>query len=229
MPDPNADDTIAKAGQGANWFVGLSGAAIGGALAKLELVERFPRSGKIFFVLAAGAFLVSIGSGIYYFFQLLTAAQAKEKVDRELARTPQIKAELDAARKERDQENAKLATFHWGAMLSFPFACLMTWFCLICVMLWGLAPDAATAAKPAAAAAVAAPAPISPFTLVTVPVHEHDRLLHDHTFLLNQQTGAMWLMTCQPDKSVEFRRVKRLKLDGTPEAEDSAAAAGARP
>jgi hypothetical protein len=41
-------------------------------------------------------------------------------------------------------------------------------------------------------------------------------------FLLDRQTGELWLMTCRADKSVEFRRVRKLKLYGTPELEEAA-------
>jgi hypothetical protein len=48
-------------------------------------------------------------------------------------------------------------------------------------------------------------------------VHTGGRLSHSHTFLVDQQTGELWLMTCRGDKTVEFRRVQKRKLDGTPE------------
>ena len=60
------------------------------------------------------------------------------------------------------------------------------------------------------------------YTLVNVPVQVRGRLSHSHTFLLNQKDGETWLMVCRTDKTVEFRRVRRLTLDGTLEAETTA-------
>jgi hypothetical protein len=212
-PGEKSSDTVGKASQAANWFVGLSGAAVGGALAKLDFVERFPRSAKVFFVLAAGAFLVSTVSGIFYYFQLLAAGQAKERVDREEARNPLNHEALEKAKTERDSANKKLSQFHTETLFSFPVACLMTWLCLMCVLIWGLAPAAA---------------PTNRYTVASATVHENGQTQDNYTFVLDQQTGAMWLMETQPDKTVEFRKVKRLKLDGTPEVDDAATTA-ARP
>jgi hypothetical protein len=53
--------------------------------------------------------------------------------------------------------------------------------------------------------------------LCVLGVHSRGRLSHSHTFLVDQQTGALWLMTCRGDKMVEFHRVQKRKLDGTPE------------
>ncbi len=210
MPDQQAEDTVGKAGQGANWFVGLSGAAVGGALAKLELVERFPGPAKVCFVLAALLFLCSVVAGIYYFFQLLRTSQAKEKANLEKAKDPQDAAALKAAIEERDAENKKLTQFHYGAMLTFPAACLVTWICLICVLLWGLAP--------------AEPSP-NRYTVIDAAVHENAQTQQDYTFLVDQQSGALWLMEPQPDKTIEFKEVKRQQLDGKPEVEGAATAA----
>ena len=61
--------------------------------------------------------------------------------------------------------------------------------------------------------------PVS-YTIVNVPVHVRGRLSHSHTFLLNQQTGDVWLMVCGSNKMVEFKRVLKRKLDGSPEDEN---------
>jgi hypothetical protein len=218
MPDKQENDTFSRAGQAANWFVGLSGAAVGGGLAKIELIERFPGSGKVAFVLGAFLFLWSIVSGIFYIFQLLPASQEKEKFDREDAKNPRDEAAWKAAKEAREAAGKKIKGYHYATLVSFVLACLATLACLICVLVWGLAPEEKPATQ---ASAAAAPAPPNRFTLVTVPVHQNGRLLHDHTFLLDQLTGDAWLMECQPGKSVEFRRVRWLRLDGTFEPEVS--------
>jgi len=207
-------DVIGKARESSNWFVGLAGAAVGGGLAKLDMVEKFPLGAKVFYVLATAAFLWSIVSGIFYYFQLLSLAQAKDKVDQEEKKNPKDQTKLNAATAARVEANKKLSTFHTGTLLSFPFACLFTVACLGLVLFT----PTVEANKPP----VPPPEPSNHFTLVTVPVHASGRLLHDHTFLLDQQQGAIWLMVCQHDKTVEFKRVKQLKLDGTLEDENPA-------
>ena len=204
MPE-QADDPISKASQGANWFVGLSGAAVGGGLAKLEMVEKFPFLGKLFFVIATFFFLWSIVSGIFYYFQLLALAQAKEKLAREEGKEQKDEAAIKAAGGQRQRANDKIRLFHFSAFVTFPLACMATVLCLWFVIFAG------TPVPPSP--------PVSPtnhYSLTSATVFVGGRISHSHTFLLDEQSGDIWLMVCQPDKTVEFRRVKRLKLDGTP-------------
>ena len=217
-PD-QANDPISKASQGANWFVGLSGAAVGGGLAKLDMVEKFPFWGKVFFVIAAFFFLWSIVSGIFYYFQLLALAQASEKLTREEAKEHPDQAAIKAARDKRDAANLKISLFHFGAFVTFPLACMATVACLSFVI---FAPAPVPAANPPVA-------PANHFSLTNVPVYIGGRISHSHTFLLDEQSGDAWLMICQPNKTVEFRKVKRLKLDGTSEDVSSTAALPAHP
>lgn len=70
MPQ-EADDPISQARQGANWLVGLSGAAIGGALAKLDWVLKFPSSGQIAFLISAFFFSCRYLVGSFTLFNYL--------------------------------------------------------------------------------------------------------------------------------------------------------------
>ena len=205
MPQ-EADDPIGQARQGVNWLVGLSGAAIGGALAKLDGILKFPKSGKVVFLIAAFFFFLSILVGVFYAFQLFALKQRKQKLDEEKAKNPPNPANIATAETNLKSANEKVERFHNGTMVTFALAGAATLVCLGFVL---LNPD---------------PVPVKPpvvsnhFTLTNVPVSIGGLAAHTHTFLLNQQTGDLWLMTCRADKTVEFKRVKRLKLDGTEEA-----------
>jgi hypothetical protein len=203
MPD-EADDPIGQARQGANWLVGLSGAAVGGALAKLDWVLKFPTWGKLGFLVGALFFMLSILGGVFYAFQLFSTKLAKRKLDEEKVKQPRVQADLDAATKRLKEANDKVSRFHYLTMGTFAFACFSTVVCLGSVLFHHPPPPPP---KPAAVAPNA-------YTLTTVPVHIGGRLSHSHTFLLNQQTGKIWEMTCHKGKQVEFQRVLRTGFDG---------------
>ena len=60
------------------------------------------------------------------------------------------------------------------------------------------------------------------YTITQSAVHRTKEGKQAHTFLLNQQTGDMWQMICDPHGTVTaFRRVPRLDLNGNPEKEES--------
>jgi hypothetical protein len=201
-----ADDPISQARQGANWLVGLSGAAVGGALAKLDWILKFPRWGKVSLVVAALFFLCSILAGVFYSFQLFSLKQRKQKLDEEKAKQPQVPADVAAAQTRLNGANEKVAIYHYATMGTFTLASIATVFCLGFVL---FSPHGEPTKSP----------PITPnhFALNNVSVQIGGRLSHSHTFLLDQQTGELWLMTCRGDKTVVFRRVQKFKLDGTPE------------
>lgn len=205
MPQ-EADDPISQARQGANWLVGLSGAALGGALAKLDWILKFPTSGKIAFLVAAFFFLASILAGVFYAFQLFALKQRKQKLEEEKRSQPLDVNAVTEARTRLAEANQKVRGYHNATMVTFALAGVATLFCL------GFQLFIPTSPPPPPK-----PIPASHYTLTNVPVHIGGRLSHSHTFLLNQQTGEVWLMTCRPDKTVDFRRVQKLKLDGTPE------------
>jgi hypothetical protein len=202
-----ADDPISQARQGTNWLVGLSGGAIGGALAKLDWILKFPTCGKILFCFAALFFFVSILFGVFYSFQLFALKQRKQKLDEAKARQASAE-ELKAPQGDLKSANEKVERFHNFTMGSFALAGLATISCLVCVLLF---PNPEPPPTPQPAAVIP-----NHFTLTNVPVQAHGRLLHSHTFLLDEQTGDLWLMVCRPDKTVEFKRVQQLNLDGTP-------------
>lgn len=213
MPDDN-ESLFSKAGQGANWLVGLAGAAVGGGLAKLDDLKKFPTFGKGAVLAATFLFLWAIIFGILYYFETLELAQAKDKLDRAEAKQPRDDAAVNEAKKLRGDANSRIQVFHYGSLIVFVLASMAT-FAGLCDVIF-----AATKEPPKPLA----PPPPNHYTMVNVPVQINGRLSHSHTFLLDEQTGDTWLMVCQPNnKTVEFRKVSRLKLDGTPEDDASGA------
>jgi hypothetical protein len=208
MPQ-EADDPIGQARQGVNWLVGLSGAAIGGALAKLDWVLKFPSHGKVAFLFGGLFFLVSIIFGVFYSFELFSLKLGKQKLDEAQGHWPPDDAAVVSARTELVNSNEKVANFHNVTMAAFALAGIATVVCLGYVL---FAPAPSPPPPPKLV-------PSNHYTLVNAPVYVRGKLSHSHTFLLNQQTGEAWLMTCRPDKTVVFRRVQRLDLNGTPEAD----------
>ena len=206
MPQESTDP-ISQASQGANWLVGLSGAAVGGALAKLDWVLKFPKWGKIGFLVASLFFMVSILVGVFYAFQLFALRTRKQKLDEEKAKQAPVQADIDAAKEKVSLANKKVAKFHYLTMATFAIACFATVSCLGAVL---FQPAASPPPKPSSVAQ-------NSYTLTNLPVHIGGRLSHSHTFLLNRQTGAVWQMTCQKGTLVEFHRVLRTGLNGAPD------------
>jgi hypothetical protein len=196
MAEP--DDPIGQARQGGIWLVGLSGGAIGGALAKLDWLLRFPFSAKVAFFVAFIGFLVSIYFGVSYVAQLLPLKQLQQKKkDAEEQRKAQ--AEIEGIKSELAAANGKASRFHYLTIIPFLVACVSVVVCL-CLLLfkpWEIVPSPAAAISP------------NKYVITNVPVHYHGRLTHSHTLLLDQQTGEVWELTCQNGKIVEFRSVSR--------------------
>lgn len=207
MPEEK-ESLYSKAGQGANWLVGLAGAAVGGGLAKLDDLKAFPLFGKRAVLGATFCFMGAIILGIFYYFETLEVAQAKEKLDKAEAAQSPDNQKVEDAKKARKEANDRLSIYHYGSLIFFSLASMAT-FAGLCDVIF-----AATKEPPRPPA----PPPPNHYSMVNVPVQAGGRVTHSHTFLLDEQTGETWLMICQPnDKTVEFRRVRRLKLDGTEE------------
>ncbi len=209
MPQ-EADDPISQASQGVNWLVGLSGAAIGGALAKLDWILKFPDSGKFAFLIATLFFFLSIVFGVFYAFQLFALKQLKQKLEDEKSKQPRVEKDKDVqeAHAKLVKANDKVKRFHNCTMVTFAGAGIATLFCLYFVLFYSTKPPVPPKPTPVAS---------NHYILTNAPVHIGGRLSHTHTFLLNQQTGEVWVMTCRPDQTVAFRRVHKLDFEGRPE------------
>ena len=87
MPD-QPKDSISQRSQSINWLVGLSGAALGGALLKFDWLLKLRLGAKLAFLFAAILFLMSILFGVYYVFQTLAVGSLQEDLNKTKAVWP---------------------------------------------------------------------------------------------------------------------------------------------
>jgi uncharacterized protein YpmS len=214
MPD-EPKDSIGQASGAIKWLVGIAITFVGAALAKLEWIQKFPRSAQFASWFAMFFFLLAILFGVFYAFQLVAVSQRKQKLVEAKAEHA-AEDKVEAAQTRLDSANEKLARFHGTTFLMFTIAGLATVICLGLVLLQPASkPPSSQSSSPQTTSEKSAEVTSGPHTLVNVPVHIRGRLSHSHTFLLNEKNGDLWLMICRTDKTVEFKRVQRLKLDGT--------------
>jgi hypothetical protein len=209
-------DSIGQAQGRIKWLVGIAITFVGAALAKLDWIQKFSRAAQLASLVAIFFFLLTILFGVFYAFQLVAVSQRRQKLDE--AKAKRVGDEIDKAQDRLDSANEKVARFHGATLLMFIVAGMATVICLGFVLL-----------EPSSKPPSSQPPPAQPnpeksaevtsghYALINVPVHVHGRLSHSHTFLLNEKTGDIWLMVCRTDKTVEFKRVQKLKQDGTSE------------
>jgi hypothetical protein len=197
MPEP--EDAVSQGRQLGIWMVGLSGAALGGALAKLDWLVRFPSPAKVVFLVAFIAFLTSFYYGVVYAQQMLAWKRLDDK-RKEAEQNQRPQAEIDKIRGDIDKASEKAKGFHRLRSIPFLLGCFLVWVCLVILlfMSWEIE-------RPPAAAIP--PPPPNKFLITNVPVHIHGRLDHSHTLLLNQQTGETWELSCKNGQLIDFRSV----------------------
>jgi hypothetical protein len=77
-------------------------------------------------------------------------------------------------------------------------------------------PSNATESQPSACCQAVEPGP--KFSIVSSAPHSLGKAPpHQHTFLLQQDTGRVWEMTCDSEKKVRFRAVQVENLDAAPQ------------
>jgi hypothetical protein len=210
-----AEEASSKAPDAITWLVALLCGALGWLLAKLDFIQKLPSSGRYAFLFAVGLIALSILYGVFYRFQLTAAKQLRRKVDQLKKLLPvdqaAVKAEYESEQAALDAANNKLGKLHYFTMFLLLLIVGATLRCVY-VAMFDVPPAAHEVKKDLS----------NHYVLINVPVHVGGKLSHSHTFLLNQQTGEAWLMSCMGGKTVEFRRVRRLRLDGTPEEDTSA-------
>lgn len=120
--------------QGANWLVGLSTGAVAIGLTNLERIEGSEGHIKILCGLAGVFFLVSILSGILFYFWLSTLANGLESKERhstsEATETdPTKKADLQGKVKRAEAKVTKarrwFPRFYWALIVTFPFGVIL--------------------------------------------------------------------------------------------------------
>lgn len=202
---PNQQDGSGDpTGQSVNWLVGLSGAALGGALLKFDWLLKLSPVAKVAVLIASFWFLLSILIGVYYAFQLLAVKARKDELAALKTQTPApADGTIQHAQAAVDKAFLKARKFHYGTMFTFGLAGLTTIFALA-VGLFSPEPPKEPVRK-------------NKYAITTSQVVLNGRVSHSHTFLLNQETGEVWEVVCRSGKLVEFRRVPKTSYDGSAE------------
>lgn len=197
------NDATSQLGQGINWLVGLSGGAIGGALLKFDWLLKLSPAAKKSFFAAAIFFFASILCGAYYLFQLFAMRRRKDELDDIKSNWPPDTGEIDQATKAFEKARKKARIYHYLTMLTFGVASIASLFAIR----YALFRASNLSEKPLS----------NKYLITTALVHLKSGSLHSHTFLLNQQTGEIWELTCRSNGTVEFRRVPKTSYDGSAE------------
>jgi hypothetical protein len=199
-----SDASITQRVQGVNWLVGLSGGAIGGALLKFDWLLKLQPAATALFFAAASLFFSSILCGAYYAFQMFAVGRRRDELDEAKSVWPPDQIRVDSATIEFTRANAKARKYHVATMFTFGLASIATLAALFFAL---FRPTPGALEKPTP----------NKYSLTTAQVYRAGRASHSHTFLLNQQTGELWEMTCRKDRTVEFRRVPKTSYDGSAE------------
>jgi hypothetical protein len=197
-----SSDPISERVQGVNWLVGLSGAAIGGALLKFDWLLALHPAAKVLFLVASSLFFGSILCGVYYVFQLFAVRRNQGNLGQIKSQWPADEKAVNAATSDLNRVTGRARTFQDLTILAF-LGASVTSILALGVALFSPRPTS----EP----------PQSKYLLSTFEVRLRGTPLHTHTFLLNQQTGEIWEMLCRKGGTVEFRRVRKTAYDGSQE------------
>lgn len=212
---------------GVNWLVGLSAAVVAGAFLHYTDVQCLDFRVRMAYFVVALMFAAATWAGVNYAFWLFHVEEQRayrKKLKEKLEDTalPQTKKDLYA--EEVNAVDGRLKEAHkWIGRLHN-------------VLLWGFAMGVIGAAgllgtalwtgqklecdkdkdKDAKGCTVCAPAPSNArYAVAQSAVHRTNSGNQAHTFLLDQESGALWMMVCDKDgKSVSFKWVKRTDLNG---------------
>jgi hypothetical protein len=214
---PDVGDAASGYADGVKWLVGISGAAIGGAFTQYEQTWHQPLWVRGLLALDVVLFVISIWAGVNYLLWINAVRRAKERIS-EIDSKRTALGEIASEEKKRELDNdektsnAKLTKasqqlpgWHKAYSYSFSVAVLIAAGILFIAI-------ARPIPKPEAAE--------SPqrFTIVLSAVHSTSHGRQAHTFLLDQKTGDLWQMSCDPQGNVvAFRRVSVLDANGRPE------------
>ena len=231
MPD-SAQDSATTYMDAVKWLVGISSAVLAGVFLHPDLITRWSGWGRIYVAVVLSLFGVSIFSGVVYLLWIARARRRKEllaEIERERTApvvTPDAlraeelrkqKADLDT-----EEKLSKKLLPRWYMLFTWAFygaAVLgLILFCVQIALAHKPEDDCKDKCKKVDACCKTAPPDVPRFTVVQSAVHKTAHGMQAHTFLLDQQTGAVWQMICdQKGAIVAFQRVRRLDLDGRPE------------
>jgi hypothetical protein len=220
-----AEDAASSYRQGIVWVVGMSAAAAGGAFLHYDQAVALPTAAKVGLVLVVVLFLVAVWSGVNCLFWIFYKTSGEEKLkqlEEDLAQKKIQPADYAAKKTKEEGEvadatksrNRYHATLLWTFALAVLFSSVL--FAFGTFLSAKSTKDTCTqkqkdlredAVKPVA----------DRFVVVQSAVHRTAHGKEAHTFLLDQQKGSLWVMTCSKRGIVEFDRVQTVGLNGAQE------------
>lgn len=222
MPE-NATDAAAGYVDAVKWIVGLSGAALAGVFLHPEQLPQHPAWIKFVVALVVILFVVNVFAGAGYLVWINRVRRIKERlkeIEDEFSATITECDDPEALAKENDSLTKELK----GAPKE-----MQSWYVLLtgswcaAALIVALLLYVAIVSPGKTGEIVRAPVvdPLS-YTITQSAVHRTKNGRQAHTFLLNQQTGEIWQMICDPRGTVTaFRHVSRLDLSGNAEKDES--------
>ncbi|HLH04309.1 MAG TPA: hypothetical protein VKX25_16210 [Bryobacteraceae bacterium] len=232
----SSGSAIATYGDGVKWLVGISAAALGGAFLHVKEINEQPLAVRVVIAIAVVAFLVSIWGGVNYLLWLNGMAASKERI-----RESTEKLQSETAEDKRNELHAKIEkqerriakaestmpTWHRIYTIAFSAALLIATAGLCFAVIRAHdenKPGAPPSENSTEKKTPADPASLARFHIVYSAVHQTGHGREAHTFLMDDQTGAVWQMVCSGKDAVAFRLVER-----TGQSADAAGSPAAHP
>jgi hypothetical protein len=222
-----SEDSATSYRQGIVWVVGMSAAAAGGAFLHYEQARGLSLIAKSTFLLLVLLFLVAVWSGVNCLFWLFAKVSGEEKLKKlEEDHAQDRIAVADYALKQIETQTDLDKAKSWRTGYHY-------------IMLWAFAPAVLLSVVLLAFGTFSATGPVEKkeqstledrlvnqtrsktwptrFVVVQSAIHQTVHGKEAHTFLLDQEKGALWIMTCAKHGTVEFHRVQTINMSGDPE------------
>jgi hypothetical protein len=216
-----AEDAGSSYRQGIVWVVGMSAAAAGGAFLHYDQARELPLAAKCIFIGIVVLFLVATWSGVNCLFWQFYKVSEDEKLKKlEEDYSQQKIKNTDYTEKhfhgQREVNRARKwrGWYHGTVLWAFALAVLFS------VTLLGFgtfSPSSSKKDDSGSQKVVGQGHERNRYIIVQSAVHRTAYGREAHTLLLDQEKGALWVMTCSKKGIVEFHRVQTLNLNGAPE------------
>lgn len=228
MPDAPVQDAAAGYVDAVKWLVGISGAVLAGVYLHPEMLTGLPQRGRVYLALVMFLFGMSIFGGVVYLFWINRVRRRKEliaEIEKEQSApvvVPDREREKDLREKKEklidEEKRSQRLLGVWFAVFTgaFYLGSLMG-LIMFCVQV-ALAQKHDDCKKKKDSEAKTVLVDPLRYTVTQSAVHRTVHGMQAHTFLLDQRTGELWQMICDPKGVVvAFQRVKRLEGEGSSE------------
>jgi hypothetical protein len=199
----------------------MSAAAAGGAFLHYDQARELPLTAKCIFVGIVILFLVATWSGVNCLFWQFYKASEDEKLKKleedhaqgKIKDTDYTERQLHGQR-EVDRARKWRGWYHGTVLWAFALAVLFS----VALLAFGIfSPSSSKKDDDGSQKVVGQVSDRDRYTIVQSAVHRTAHGREAHTFLLDQEKGTLWVMTCSKKGIVEFHRVETLNFNGAPE------------